>query len=255
MWNNNFKLKIKIHFFKIDNKLKEEIIQFTSSFSAYQISISTSNNIDEFVTNCSKEIYDLLLINSTEDKDLLLDFLSNSKLIVSKIIILSLEKNHIFNFIKHNIFDFISFPVTSNELLISVNRGINKTINEYNYFQHRLSEEKFQKFVPINSTKKIELIKLENILYFEADGRYTMIYLTNGVSKIASKNLGEYQKLLDPSLFCRIHHKFIINMDNLVNIIKSDGYYCEMTNNKNIPVSKRKLEDLNAVLNIGKQFV
>jgi hypothetical protein len=44
-------------------------------------------------------------------------------------------------------------------------------------------------------------------------------------------------------------------MDNLVNIIKSDGYYCEMTNNKNIPVSKRKLEDLNAVLNIGKQFV
>jgi hypothetical protein len=43
-------------------------------------------------------------------------------------------------------------------------------------------------------------------------------------------------------------------LNNLANIIKSDGYYCEMKNNKNIPVSKRKLDDLNAALNIGKHL-
>lgn len=41
-------------------------------------------------------------------------------------------------------------------------------------------------------------------------------------------------------------------MNNLSNIVKSDGYYCEMTNNRNIPVSKRKLENLNSLLNLGK---
>jgi len=43
-----------------------------------------------------------------------------------------------------------------------------------------------------------------------------------------------------------------LNLKKLININKVDGLFCEMENGKIIPVSKRKFENLNSILNLGK---
>lgn len=108
----------------------------------------------------------------------------------------------------------------------------------------------YRKFLLISSVKKVEIVKVKDISYLEAEGRYTIIYLQDGTSKIATKNLGEFNKILDPEFFRRIHHKYIINLNCVINIHKSDGVYCEMSNNKNLPVSKRKLDSLFTYLSV-----
>lgn len=108
----------------------------------------------------------------------------------------------------------------------------------------------YRKFLLISSVKKVEIVKVKDISYLEAEGRYTIIYLQDGTSKIATKNLGEFNKILDPEFFRRIHHKYIINLNCVINIHKSDGVYCEMINNKNLPVSKRKLDGLFTYLSV-----
>ncbi|MBY0486485.1 MAG: LytTR family transcriptional regulator [Flavobacteriaceae bacterium] len=247
-------MKINLLFYKVEDKITNEIKNFSSSFSNCHLTMQTADSLKELHEIYNEGKCDILFLNISSNVDLILNFLCENNLILTKVIIYSNNKNHVFDFVKCDIFDFIEDQVATSILLTCINKCVNKIMAENNLFQLRIAEAKFQKFIPINSTKKIELIKLEDIIYLEADGRYTVIYLTNGVSKMASKNLGEFQKLLDPDIFCRIHHKFIINMNNLLNIVKSDGFYCEMTNNKNVPVSKRKLDDLSSALNIGKHL-
>lgn len=248
-------MKINIILYRNESKIKQEVINFSNSFSNYKLNVLPVESIEELKSIYTKENYDLLIFDASNEIENIFHFLNESNIALSKIIILSSNKDYIWNFVKYSIFDFLLLPIETGDLLSCINRCIIRIVTENNIHQLRIAETRFQKFIPINSTKKIELIKLDEIVYFEADGRYTVIYLTNGVSKMASKNLGEFQKLLDPDIFCRIHHKFIINMNHLINIIKADGFYCEMSNNKNIPVSKRKLEDLNTALNIGKHLI
>lgn len=243
---------INLLYFKIESNLIEQIESFATSSSAQKINFQATDDIEELKNLYSQNCFDIIVMNPGKNKVEIIDLLKNSGVTLSKVIIFSSSINDAFDFINFNIFGFLDYPLDPVNVLTLINRCFNKISLEHDVHQLKFAKEKFQKFVSINSTKKIELIKINDINYFEADGRYTIVYLTNGISKMATKNLGEFQKLLDPDVFCRIHHKFIINMNNLHNIIKSDGYYCEMVNNKNIPVSKRKLEDLNALLNLGK---
>jgi len=248
-------MKLDMIFFNTSKPINEDISNFANSFSNQKINLKFTTTLDELQLVYDKKNFNILLLDATVDFLSVSTFINDTSFVCSKIIILSENRQHVFDFLKYDIFDFIIMPAATADVVCSVNRSINKITDEIAFHQLKIAEAKYQKFIPINSTKKIELIKLDDIICLEADGRYTLIYLNNGVSKMASKNLGEFQKLLDPDIFCRIHHKFIINMNNLVNIIKSDGFYCEMTNNKNIPVSKRKLEDLNSALNIGKHLI
>ena len=102
----------------------------------------------------------------------------------------------------------------------------------------------------IPSTKKIDFIKIDDILYFESDGRYTIIRLMDQTTFFVSKNIGEYDKILAPNYFFRIHKKYLINLKYIININNSDGSNCELVGNLKLPVAKRRKEDLVSFLNI-----
>ena len=105
-------------------------------------------------------------------------------------------------------------------------------------------------FIAIPSTKKIDFIKIDDILYFESDGRYTIIHLRDKTTFFVSKNIGEYDKILAPKYFFRIHKKYLINLKYIININNSDGSHCELAGNLKLPVAKRRKEDLVSFLNI-----
>ncbi|WP_438966778.1 LytR/AlgR family response regulator transcription factor [Flavobacterium sp.] len=244
-------MKINIASYQHNKNIEIQINEFICS-SSHEVIFFSVNNFDDLKNIDNNKIIDIIIFEDYNNKIDIINFLREANQSLAKIIILSPNENDVFEYLKYNIFDYILISTDLNILLARINRAINKIHLERNFYSQKIVEEKFQKFIPVSSIKKIELVKVEDIVYFEADGRYTKLFLTNGVSKMASKNLGEFQSLIDPSIFCRIHHKFIINMNKLTNIIKADGYYCEMINNKNIPVSKRRIIDLNAFLNIGK---
>jgi len=105
-------------------------------------------------------------------------------------------------------------------------------------------------FIAIPSTKKIDFIKMDDILYFESDGRYTIIHLMDQTTLFVSKNIGEYDKILAPKYFFRIHKKYLINLKYIVNINNKDGSNCELVGRLTLPVAKRRKEDLVSFLNV-----
>lgn len=104
------------------------------------------------------------------------------------------------------------------------------------------------KSLVLSSLSKIEFIDYKNIMYLEADGRCTNIYLKNGLKKSSSKNLGAYTNELVSSSFTRIHKRYMVNVDSIDYISKKDGLYCILKNGHHLPVSGTKKEIVTEIL-------
>jgi two-component system LytT family response regulator len=100
----------------------------------------------------------------------------------------------------------------------------------------------YREYVAISSLEEIFFIKMNEIMYCKSEGRYTKFYLENGDVFMSSKNIGEYEDILDKRNFFRVHNSYVINMNFVNRIIKTDGGGSEMKNGFLIPISKRRLE-------------
>jgi len=88
-----------------------------------------------------------------------------------------------------------------------------------------------------------ELINVSNILYFEAEGSYSLVILTGGKKLTVSKGLKDFEESLSPIQFVRIHHSFLINLAHVKRYLKGRGGHVEMTNGLLIEVAVRRKAD------------
>ena len=90
---------------------------------------------------------------------------------------------------------------------------------------------------------KIVFVNISDILYCEASGVYTNIYLYDGKKILASKPLGDFESQLSPNKFFRIHHSTLINIIHIKEFQRFNGGYVVMQNNAKLEVSHRKRKD------------
>ena len=83
-------------------------------------------------------------------------------------------------------------------------------------------------------------VKVSDILYCEAEGTYTRFFLQNDNPILVSKNLKEYEEILEPLGFLRTHHSYLANPDKIKSYDKTDGGALIFENGLSVPVSQRK---------------
>lgn len=83
-------------------------------------------------------------------------------------------------------------------------------------------------------------IKVADILYCEAEGTYTKFFIAGNESILVSKNLKEYEAILEPLGFIRTHHSFLANPNKIKLFDKTDGGALVLEGGASIPVSQRK---------------
>ena len=93
-------------------------------------------------------------------------------------------------------------------------------------------------------------IRIKEILKLEADGKYTTFFLANGERHVTSKNLGEYEQLLEAYQFLRIHRSCIINLSKVRQYIKSKSPIIILEDGSSANVSQTKREALLEALGI-----
>lgn len=100
------------------------------------------------------------------------------------------------------------------------------------------------KRIALNSADKVHLVNVSDIIRCESRGAYTIFFLKNKEQIVDTKNLKEYELLLEEYSFIRVHHSHLINFNYLKEFIKKDGGYAIMTDNTQVPVSFRKRNKL-----------
>jgi two-component system LytT family response regulator len=84
------------------------------------------------------------------------------------------------------------------------------------------------------------VLRLEEIIYCEAERSYTVFHLEKSKSVIVSKPLLDYENLLKDTSFLRIHKSFLINLHHVKEYQRGEGGMVIMSDDAEIEVSRRK---------------
>jgi two-component system LytT family response regulator len=85
----------------------------------------------------------------------------------------------------------------------------------------------------------VHVIPTREIVYFEAQDDYVMIY-TDSRSYLKSDRISSLEGILDQTQFCRIHRSYIINVNHLSKIepYSKDSKRAVLKNKKTLPISR-----------------
>ncbi|HSF45531.1 MAG TPA: LytTR family DNA-binding domain-containing protein [Chitinophagaceae bacterium] len=106
--------------------------------------------------------------------------------------------------------------------------------------QHHVSSDKK---IALGMSDKIMFVNISDILYCEARGPYTNVYLRTGKSSLTSRPLGEFELQLSEYNFFRIHHTYLINLNLVIEFQRQEGGYAVMENDVKLDVSQRRRKD------------
>lgn len=150
--------------------------------------------------------------------------------------------------IKFSALDYLLKPVDVDELQKAVKKAtmrISRKGFKVNYESllknMKNSSGRIEKLA-IPDAEGIVFEKVADIIFCEADGNYTKIYLAGRRQLLVSKNLKEFENMLGDNGFFRIHHAHLINLQHIRKYVKGEGGYVILEEGHNLDVSRRKKE-------------
>lgn len=219
--------------------------------------IGHTHSITEGIAILKLKKPDVIFLDFLLKDDLFFELLDQLEFSIPKLVFISGQQDYAVKAFKHNAIDFILKPIDFNAIILAVYKVIKRTEMERSYQNQKINNisilnsfNQSNDFVAIASLDKIELILMSEIIFCQANGKYTNFFLLNGKKIMSSRNLGEYGTLLDNNYFFRIHHSYIINLRQISKISKKDGYFCEFSNGIILPVAKRRQEDFNKFIKL-----
>lgn len=100
------------------------------------------------------------------------------------------------------------------------------------------------------ASEGLNFIPIEQILYFEADGNYTHVFLKDGSKMLICKTLKEFSEKLSNPPFFRIHRSFIINLTNVQKYVRGRKAFVEMEGGKRIDISMSRKDAFKRMLSV-----
>lgn len=142
--------------------------------------------------------------------------------------------------------DFLLKPVDPLQLKEAIDRAA-KQIQQQVLAQqvsillhHQQQKPVADQKIVLKDTNGIHFVKAADILYCEAEGSYTKFYFTQAKAVVISRNLKEFETLLEPFGFIRNHHSYLANPQHIIRYDRTDGGMLIFEGGQSIPVSQRR---------------
>jgi|SRR5688572_4750991 two-component system LytT family response regulator len=144
-----------------------------------------------------------------------------------------------------NAVDYILKPLDQERFKLGVERAISRMKVEQNNVGELLRNLKtenktsYDSHIFVQKSEKLLNLPVEEIVYLEASGDYTILTTKND-QFVSSSGIGKLEEILNPEIFIRVHRSTIININSLKEIEKhfNGGMVVKMLNGKSFPVSR-----------------
>jgi two-component system LytT family response regulator len=116
-------------------------------------------------------------------------------------------------------------------------------------------QQKVHRFhnIAIPTIEGFELVPAAEIEWCEAEDNYTHLHLKDGRKITACRTLREVEEQLkDYSFFLRVHHSYMVNLNEIARYIRGEGGYLVMNDGVTINVSRSRKESLMQVFDRGR---
>lgn len=156
--------------------------------------------------------------------------------------------------IKFSALDYIVKPVNETEFQQAIQRAvelIEKKENsdaQLNVLMTSLQNENRNKKLVLRTSESLHVVDVADIAFCKSDNSYTTFHFCDNEKILVSKCLKDYENLLTDYGFYRAHQSYLVNLNHIKKIDKSDGGFIIMKNKKEVPVSMRQMKKLTSLL-------
>jgi two-component system, LytTR family, response regulator len=150
--------------------------------------------------------------------------------------------------IRISAFDYLIKPIAIKDLQNAVERLAKqqqlRTKDKLGVLKNVLQNTKSQdEKIVIPTSEGMEFIAIHTILHIESSSNYSKIYFTDGKTILVTKLLKDFEEILLPYRFYRIHNSHLINLKYIEKYIKGDGGQVKLSNGTVIDIARRKKEE------------
>ena len=156
--------------------------------------------------------------------------------------------------IKFSALDYILKPVNETEFQLAIQHAVKLIENnedsqsQVDILMDSYRREMQSKKLVLRTSDSLHIVDVSDIYFCKSDNSYTTFYLNGNEKIVVSKSLKDYEGLLTEFGFFRSHQSFLVNLNYIKKVDKSDGGFIVMKNLKEIPVSLRQMKNLLALL-------
>ncbi len=150
--------------------------------------------------------------------------------------------------IRISAFDYLMKPIAIKDLQNAVERFVKKrygrTRDKLEVLKGSLSTMKSQDTkIAIPTGDGLEFVPIKSIIHIESSSNYSKIYFTDGKSFLVTRQLKDFEDMLQSFNFYRVHNSHLINLSYIRKYIRGEGGQVIMQNGDVIDVARRKKEE------------
>lgn len=228
---------------------RETLRSFLQEYCPEVEVLGTASNVTEAVEKISQQRPDLVFMDIELQTGTGFEVLQKVQHLDFHLIFTTAFEHYAIKAIKFSSIDYLLKPIDLEELIISVQKAkkLRESENRKILLENLLSNikdgTKENRKICLSTAEGIEFIPTKEILFCEANGSYTDFHLTDRRKLVVSKNLKEYENMLQDSNFMRVHNSFLINLGEVKKFVRAEGGYILMNNDKQVSISPGKREE------------
>jgi two-component system, LytTR family, response regulator len=151
--------------------------------------------------------------------------------------------------IKFSALDYLLKPVDREELRKAVEK-VQKSLSDTYSQQLEILLQKVNQpsslaqRIALPTMQGLELVPINSIISCSSNSNYTEFLLLDKRKILVSRTLKEVEEMLQGYAFMRVHHSYIVNLNEITRYIKGEGGYIIMTDGSTVDVSRSRKEAL-----------
>jgi two-component system LytT family response regulator len=147
---------------------------------------------------------------------------------------------------ERNAVDYLLKPLDQERFKLAVERALKRKKMESSNLEDLLGglrtvapRASYDSHIFVQKSEKLFNLPVEEIIYLEASGDYTVISTKND-QFVSSSGIGKLEEIMNPDTFIRVHRSTIVNVNYLKEIERhfNGGMIVKMQNGKSFPVSR-----------------
>jgi two-component system, LytTR family, response regulator len=159
--------------------------------------------------------------------------------------------------IKFSALDYLLKPVDATELKAAVQKYRERSA-PVSQQQFEILLEKLQQpasastRIALPTMEGLQIIPVESIIFCSSSSNYTILTLKDRQKLTVSRTLKEIEEMLEDHRFLRVHHSYLVNLDEIKKYFRGEGGVLQMSDGSSVDVSRAKKELLMKNLLPGK---
>jgi two-component system LytT family response regulator len=226
------------------NNLKQKLEEFCSSVQI----VATSQKPEEALFLIRQHKPDVLFLDIEMPKMSGFGMLEELGDYDAEIIFTTAYNQYAIDAIRISAFDYLVKPVAIRDLQNAVNRLLTIRSSRTKERLHILKESVADVRSPGNkialpTNDGLEFIKIIDILRIESSSCYSKVFFVNGKMLLVTRLLKDFEEILAPYRFFRVHNSHLINLQYIQKFVRADGGQIIMENGDIIGISRRRKDE------------